>query len=48
MMKGESGVVDFVLITENAEGNKLIRVRMRDQRIPEIGRILKLMVDAFL
>ena len=34
---GESGVVDFVLITENEEGNKLVQVRMRDQRIPEIG-----------
>lgn len=34
---GESGIVDFVLITENEEGNKLIQVRLRDQRIPEIG-----------
>jgi DNA-directed RNA polymerase beta subunit len=34
---GEKGVVDFVVITENAEGNKLIQVRLRDQRIPEIG-----------
>jgi len=34
---GERGVVDFVLITENEEGNKLIQVRIRDQRIPEIG-----------
>lgn len=34
---GEQGVVDFVLITENEEGNKLVQVRMRDQRIPEIG-----------
>ncbi len=34
---GEEGIVDFVLITENEEGNKLIQVRMRDQRIPEIG-----------
>tara|TARA_Y100000310_G_scaffold220467_1_gene221992 strand:+ start:1969 stop:3771 length:1803 start_codon:yes stop_codon:yes gene_type:complete len=35
--QGEKGVVDTVLITENAEGNKLIQVRLRDQRIPEIG-----------
>ena len=34
---GERGVVDFVLITENDEGNKLIEVRVRDERIPEIG-----------
>ena len=34
---GEEGIVDFVLITENEEGNKLVQVRLRDQRIPEIG-----------
>jgi len=34
---GELGVVDLVLITENEEGNKLVQVRIRDQRIPEIG-----------
>lgn len=34
---GEKGVVDFVLVTENSEGNKLVQVRIRDQRIPEIG-----------
>jgi DNA-directed RNA polymerase subunit B' len=34
---GEKGTVDFILITENEEGNKLVQVRVRDQRIPEIG-----------
>ncbi len=34
---GEQGVVDLVLITENGEGNKLVQVRLRDSRIPEIG-----------
>ena len=37
MPHGEKGVVDFVLLTENVEGNKLVQVRLRDQRIPEIG-----------
>lgn len=34
---GEEGIVDFVLITENEEGNKLVQVRLRDQRVPETG-----------
>ncbi len=34
---GEQGIVDFILITENEEGNKLVKVRMRDQRVPEVG-----------
>jgi len=34
---GEQGVIDFVMITENQEGNRLVQVKIRDQRIPEIG-----------
>ncbi len=37
MKHGQNGIVDFVLLTENEEGNKLVQVRLRDQRIPEIG-----------
>ncbi|MBI5072827.1 DNA-directed RNA polymerase subunit B [Candidatus Woesearchaeota archaeon] len=34
---GEQGVVDFVMVTENEEGNKLVQVRLRDLRVPEVG-----------
>jgi DNA-directed RNA polymerase subunit B len=33
----EQGVIDAVFITEDGQGNKVIRVRTRDQRIPELG-----------
>src|SRR3989344_4741103 len=35
--QGESGIVDLTIITENEEGNKLVRIRLRDERIPELG-----------
>ena len=34
---GERGVADFVAISENEEGNRLVQVRLREERIPEIG-----------
>lgn len=37
MRQEEKGVVDGVFITEDSEGNKIIQVRTRDQRIPELG-----------
>ena|SRR3989344_331344 len=34
---GEDGIVDMVVLTENEEGNRLVQVRLRQQRPPEIG-----------
>jgi len=37
MRQEEKGTVDAVFITEDSEGNKIVQVRTRDQRIPEVG-----------
>jgi len=37
LRKEQKGTVDAVFITEDYEGNKIVQVRTRDQRIPELG-----------
>ena len=37
MRQEEKGIVDSVFVTEDYEGNKIVQVKTRDQRIPELG-----------
>ncbi|MGA2573903.1 MAG: DNA-directed RNA polymerase subunit B [Candidatus Methanomethylicaceae archaeon] len=37
MRAGEDGIVDLVLVTETSDGNKLVKIRVRNERIPELG-----------
>ncbi len=37
MRQEEKGIVDAVFITEDSEGNKIVQVRTRDPRVPELG-----------
>ncbi|AAB99044.1 DNA-directed RNA polymerase, subunit B' (rpoB1) [Methanocaldococcus jannaschii DSM 2661] len=34
---GEEGYIDKVILTETKEGNRLVKVKVRDLRIPELG-----------
>ncbi|MBI3622577.1 DNA-directed RNA polymerase subunit B'' [Candidatus Pacearchaeota archaeon] len=37
MRQEEKGIVESVFVTEDNEGNKIVQVKTRDQRIPEVG-----------
>jgi DNA-directed RNA polymerase subunit B' len=37
MRSNEMGTVDLVILTESQNGNRLVKVKTRDQRVPELG-----------
>ncbi|MEM2115549.1 MAG: DNA-directed RNA polymerase subunit B [Candidatus Woesearchaeota archaeon] len=37
LSKGEQGIVDTVFVTESEEGNKKVVIKVRENKIPEIG-----------
>ena len=37
MRPSETGIVDGIFVTMSGEGSQLVKVRVRDQRVPELG-----------
>lgn len=37
MRHGEKGIIDTVILSETKDGNRLVKIKVRDQRIPELG-----------